>query len=401
MSRKADFPILSRKIKGKNLVYLDSAATALKPWAMIERVGHFLSYETANVHRGSHYLSNQATGFFEEVRGKVSQFLGAKLPEEIIFTRGTTESVNLVAQAWGTQNLKAGDEILISQMEHHSNIVPWQMIAEKAGARVVVFNINQQGDLDVQDFQKKLSGRTKLVAVTHCSNVLGTINDLKPITQAAHKVGALVFVDGAQAVPTMPVSVQDLDIDFYAFSGHKLFAPYGIGVLYGKKATLEKMNPYQGGGSMISQVTFEKTTFNDLPFKFEAGTPNIEGVVGLGAAIDYIQTLGWNWIHAHEQELIAYAKSQLSEVKGLRWLAQPERQAPVLSFEIPGVHASDLAQILDQENIAIRAGHLCAQPLMNLMKVPAFARVSFSIYNQKSDVDQLKAGLLKAQELLS
>lgn len=400
MKWRSDFPLLTQKIKGKPLVYLDSAASSLKPWPVIECVGHFLTYQTANVHRGSHYLSNQATEAYENARQTVAQFLNAAVAEEIIFTRGTTESINLVAQSWGRANLKSGDEIVLTEMEHHSNIVPWQMIAEQVGAKIKVIGVTDHGDLLLEDIESKITTKTKLVAVTHCSNVLGTINDIAAIVEKARTVGAKVLVDGAQAVASMPVDVRALDVDFYAFSGHKAFAPYGIGVLYGKKSLLDSMPPYQGGGSMISNVSFEKTTYHEVPFRFEAGTPNIEGALGLDAAIKYLTKTSWSEIQAHKKELMVYAQKKLSEIPGLRILGHPQNQAPVLSFAMEGVHASDLAQILDQENIAIRAGHLCAQPLLKRLNQSAFARVSFSVYNETSDIDSLVKGLQKAQELL-
>lgn len=400
MKWRADFPLLTQKIKGKPLVYLDSAASSLKPWPVIEKVGHFLTYQTANVHRGSHYLSNQATEEYENSRKTVAQFLNASVAEEIIFTKGTTESINLVAQSWGRANLKKGDEIVLTEMEHHSNIVPWQIVAEQVGAKIQVIGVTDHGDLRIEDIESKITNKTKIVAVTHCSNVLGTINDIASISEKARSVGAKILVDGAQAVASMAVNVQALGADFYVFSGHKVFAPYGIGVLYGRKQVLDSMPPYQGGGSMISNVTFEKTTYHDVPFRFEAGTPNIEGALGLAAAIEYLTKTSWKEIQAHKKELMDYAQEKLSEVPGLKILGHPQNQAPVLSFTIEGVHASDLAQILDQENIAIRAGHLCAQPLLRRLNLSAFARVSFSVYNQKSDIDSLVKGLLKAQELL-
>lgn len=400
MKWRADFPLLTQKIKGKPLIYLDSAASSLKPWPVIERVGHFLTYETANVHRGSHYLSNQATEAYETARKTVAQFLKASSADEIVFTRGTTESINLVAQSWGSKNLKKDDEIVLTEMEHHSNIVPWQLVAEKVGAKIQVIGINDQGELRLEEIESKITFKTKMVAITHCSNVLGTINDLAMVIKKAHSVGARVLVDGAQAVASMPVDLQTLNADFYVFSGHKIFAPYGIGILYGKKELLESMPPYQGGGSMISNVTFEKTTYHDIPFRFEAGTPNIEGALGLGAALQYLTKTPWPEIQAHKKDLMSYAQEKLQTIPGLKILGQPKNQAPVISFAIEGIHASDLAQVLDQENIAIRAGHLCAQPLLKRMKVAAFARISFSVYNEKSDIDGLVKGILKAQELL-
>lgn len=305
-----------------------------------------------------------------------------------------------MAQSWGRANLKKGDEIVLTEMEHHSNIVPWQLIAEEVGAKIVVLGITDAGDLDSKEIEEKITSRTKLLAVTHCSNVLGTINDIAFLAKKAHSVGALIFVDGAQAVASMPVDVKKLDADFYAFSGHKVFGPYGIGVLYGKKDLLSKMPPYQGGGSMISEVSFERTTYNEIPFRFEAGTPNIEGALGLDAAIQYLNKSPWSEIQAYKKELMNYAKEKLVSIPGLRLIGNPKEQGPVISFHIEGIHASDLAQILDQENIAIRAGHLCAQPLLKRMKLSAFARASFSLYNQKSDIDLLVQGILKAQELL-
>lgn len=400
MKWRADFPLLSRKFNGKSLYYFDSAASALKPWKVIERVGHFLSYETSNVHRGAHFLSNQATEFYEGARASVAQFLGAADPSEIIFTRGTTESMNLVAQCLG-QSLKPGDEILLTEMEHHSGIVPWQLVAEKTGAKIVAVAVTEAGEIDFKDLEKKISNKTKIASVVHCSNTLGTVNDVKAIAEKVHKVGGLMVVDGAQMVANRPVSVKDLNCDFYAFSGHKLFGPYGIGVLYGKKTLLDKLPPYQGGGSMISEVRFEKTTYHDIPHRFEAGTPNIEGALGLKAAIDYLGEQSWDDIHEHEEGLRRYTEDKLRMVPGLRIIGEAKDKAPIVSFVIDGIHPNDIGQILNEENVAVRTGHHCTQPLMAKLGIPATVRASLSIYNQQSDVDALVKAVIKAKEMLS
>lgn len=398
---RADFPALTQKIRGKNLVYLDSAASALKPWPVIERISHFYTYETSNVHRGAHYLADQATRGFEEAREKVRSFLNAPFTEEIIFTQGTTGSLNLVANSLGKLILKPGDEILVSEMEHHANIVPWQMIAETTGAKLVVAPVNDQGELVVDQWSAKLSTKTKIVAISHCSNFLGTYVDIGEITKLAHQAGAVVVVDGAQAVSTMPVDVQALGVDFYAFSAHKLFGPYGVGVLFGKKEWLQKMPPYQGGGSMISTVTFEKTTYNDLPYKFEAGTPHIEGVIAMGVGIDYVLKVGFEKIQQIEHELLDYATEELSKIPNILILGKAKRKAPILSFAIEGIHHSDVAQILDQEGVAVRAGHHCTMPLLKRYNVSGTIRASFSIYNNKADIDAFIQALKKAKEMLS
>lgn len=400
MKWRADFPLLSRKFNGKPLYYFDSAASALKPWKVIERVGHFLSYETSNVHRGAHFLSNQATEFYESARVSVAEFLGAADPGEIIFTRGTTESMNLVAQCLG-QSLKAGDEILLTEMEHHSGIVPWQLVAEKTGAKIVAAAVTETGEIDFKDLDKKISNKTKIASVVHCSNTLGTVNDVKAIAEKVHKVGGLMVVDGAQMVANRPVSVRDLNCDFYAFSGHKLFGPYGIGVLYGKKALLAQLPPYQGGGSMISEVRFEKTTYHDIPHRFEAGTPNIEGALGLKAAIDYLGEQSWKDIHEHEEGLRRYTEDKLRMIPGLRIIGEAKDKAPIVSFVIEGIHPNDIGQILNEENVAVRTGHHCTQPLMAKLGIPATVRASLSIYNQQSDVDALVKSVIKAKEMLS
>lgn len=398
---RADFPLLSRKFNGKPLYYFDTAATALKPWKVIERVGHFLSYETANVHRGAHFLSNQATEFYEEARATVARFMGAKDVAEIIFTKGTTESMNLAAQTLGQLILKPGDEILLSEMEHHSGIVPWQLAAERVGAKVVAAAVTAKGELDLEDFQRKLSPKTKIVSIVHCSNSLGTINDIKHLTHLAHQMGAVVVVDGAQMVANRPISMKDLNCDFYAFSGHKVFGPYGIGVLYGKKEWLEKLPPYQGGGSMISEVRFEKTTYHDLPHRFEAGTPNIEGALGLKAALDYLSEHSWEDIQAHEEKLRLYTEENLRLIPGLRIVGEAKSKGPIVSFVIEGTHPTDIGQILNEQNVAVRAGHHCTQPLMVRLGIPATVRASLSIYNQQSDVDVLINAIKKAKEMLS
>lgn len=397
---RVDFPLLTQRIRGKPLVYLDSAATALKPWSVIERIGHFYTYETANVHRGAHYLADQGTAFYEASRVKVQNFIGAAQGEEIIFTKGATESINLVAQSYGRKFLKEGDEILITEMEHHANIVPWQMLCEQVGCHLKVAPIDVSGQLQMDTFKSLLSEKTKLVAVTHCSNTLGTINDISMLSKWTHDVGAVILVDGAQIVANHPVSVQDLDVDFFVFSAHKMFGSYGTGVLYGKKKLLDKMPPYQGGGSMISKVTFEKTTYNDVPFKFEAGTPNIEGVISISSAIDYIHKWGWPAITEYESELLKYATSCLGEIPEVKIIGQAAEKAPIVSFNLGKAHHSDVGQILDQQNVAVRVGHHCTEPLLARLGYTGCVRASFSVYNNKADVDALVVGLLKAKELL-
>lgn len=397
---RSQFPALTQKVHGKKLVYLDSGATTLKPQSVIDRITHFYSFETSNVHRGAHYLGDVATGHFESARQKVADFLGASQSEEIIFVRGTTEGVNLVANTWGMANLKAGDEILITVMEHHGNIVPWQMVAEKVGAKVVAADILDNGELDLEDFKRKLSSRTKLVAFTACSNVLGTYTDVKLLTRLAHEVGAKVLVDGAQIVSQLPVNVQDMNCDFFVFSAHKLFGPFGIGAVYGKKALLDQMPPYQGGGSMISKVTIEKATFNDVPTRFEAGTPHVEGAVGLASAIDFVQKVGLDRIHTYEMDLLKEATARLSEIPGIVIYGTAANKAAIISFNLKGVHHSDVAQILDQEGVAVRAGHHCTQPLMVRLGVPGTVRASFSVYNNREDIDALVKAVAKAREML-
>ncbi|MGZ3769267.1 MAG: aminotransferase class V-fold PLP-dependent enzyme [Bdellovibrio sp.] len=394
------FPALTQKVHGKKLVYLDGAATTLKPQSVIDRISHFYSYETSNVHRGAHYLGDIATQAYESARQKVADFLGARQAEEIVFVRGTTEGVNLVAEAWGSQNLKTGDEILITQMEHHGNIVPWQIIAEKTGAKVVAAGILDDGQLDVEDFKRKISSRTKLVAFTACSNVLGTNNDMALLTDLAHEFGAKVFIDGAQIVSQKKVDMKKIDCDFFVFSAHKLFGPFGFGALYAKKEILDTMPPYQGGGSMISKVTIEKTTFNEAPFRFEAGTPHVEGAVGLHAAIDFVENIGFENIHNFEMELLKEATEKLSSILEIKIIGTAPDKGPIISFILNGAHHSDVSQILDQEGVAVRAGHHCAQPLMERFGIPGTVRASFSVYNNREDIDALVNAVAKAREML-
>ena len=397
---RKDFPILDQKINGHDLVYLDNAATTQKPNSVIETISRYYSEINSNIHRGVHTLSQLATDEYEDTRKKAQQLLNAKSLSEIIFTRGTTEAINLIVSSWGGSELKAGDEVIISEMEHHSNIVPWQMICERTGAILKVIPMNDDGELLIDEYKKLINEKTKMVAVVHVSNALGTINPVKEIIKIAHDHDALVLLDGAQAVAHLDVDVQELDCDFYAFSGHKLYGPTGIGVLYGKEKLLEKMPPYQGGGDMIRMVTFEKTEYNDLPYKFEAGTPNIAGTIGLGAAIDYVSGIGFDAINAHENTLLEYATEQLQEIAGFRAIGTAKEKASVLSFVIKGIHPHDLGTILDTEGIATRTGHHCAMPVMAHFKLPATARASFALYNTKQEVDILKAGLIKTMEVM-
>lgn len=392
---REDFPILGQEVHGKPLVYLDNAATSQKPRAVIDAVSRYYSMENANIHRGIHYLSEQATRAYEESRAKAARFLNASDPREIIFVRGTTEGINLVAQSYGRAFLRKGDEIIISALEHHSNIVPWQIVCEQVGARLRVIPMNHDGELLIDAYQRMLNERTKLVAVAHVSNALGTINPVKAIIEMAHSRKIPVLVDGAQAAPHMKVDVRALDCDFYAFSGHKLYGPTGIGVLYGKAELLEAMPPYQGGGDMISLVTFEKTHYNVLPHKFEAGTPNIAGGIGLGAALDYVNGVGLEAICAYEAMLLVYATAAMASIKELRIIGTAKEKAGVISFVLEGIHAHDIGTILDREGIAIRAGHHCAMPVMQRFGVPATARASFAFYNTLGEVDALVAGIDK------
>lgn len=393
------FPILAQRIYGKPLVYLDSAATSQKPQAVIDAMSRFFLEENANVHRGVHYLSVRATEAYEQARAKVQRFLNAEHVEEIVFVRGTTEAVNLVAQTYGKTHVRAGDEVLISAMEHHSNIVPWQMLCEQTGARLRVAPIDDAGELLLDELERLIGPRTKLVAITHVSNVLGTVNPIRRIVELAHARGARVLVDGAQAAPHLKIDVRELGCDFYALSGHKMYGPTGIGVLYGRRELLEAMPPYQGGGDMILSVSFEKTLYNKPPQRFEAGTPNMAGAIGLGAAIDFLDGLGLAAVAAHEQAVLAYGQRVLAAVPGLRLIGTAKDKVGVLSFVLDGIHPHDIGTILDREGIAIRTGHHCAQPLMQRFGLAATARASLGCYNSERDIDALLAGLAKVQEL--
>jgi len=394
-----DFPILSQQVYGKPLAYLDNAATTQKPQCVIDALQHYYEHDNANVHRGVHALSERATAAYEGARRIIADFFHAGSTRQVIFTRGTTEAINLVASSWGGANIKAGDEILITHMEHHSNIVPWQMLCEKTGAVLKVAPINEAGELIMSDFEALLSKRTKLVGAVHMSNALGTINPVTEIISKAHAMGAAVLVDGAQATAHLPVDVQALNCDFYVTSAHKMYGPTGIGVLIAKEALLEAMPPYQGGGDMIRMVTFEKTEYNDIPYKFEAGTPHIAGAIGFGKALEYISSIGFDAIGKREKGLLAYATDQAMAFDGLRLIGTARDKACVLSFVLDGIHPHDLGTIVDREGVAIRAGHHCAMPVMQFYKVPATARASFSIYNTETEVDALFAALKKAQEI--
>jgi cysteine desulfurase / selenocysteine lyase len=396
---RADFPILQKKVHGHRLVYLDNAATSQKPRAVIDAIVHYYENENANIHRGVHYLSQVATEEFETARRTVQGFLHAALPSEIVFVRGTTEAINLVAQTYGRAHVGAGDEVLITAAEHHSNIVPWQLLCNEKRAKLRVAPINDRGELLLDEFEQLLSPNTKIVALGHVSNALGSINPIAQIVKMAHAKNIPVLVDGAQAAPRLPVSVQELDCDFYTFSGHKSYGPTGIGVLYGKSALLEAMPPYQGGGDMISSVTFEKTVYNKVPHKFEAGTPDMSGAVGLRAAIEYLEVLGMENIEAYEHELLTYATKVVSAIPGVRLIGTAKEKAGVLSFVIEGVHPHDIGTILDQEGIAIRTGHHCAQPVMERFGIDATARASFGLYNTKEEIDALVRGIQKVQEV--
>ena len=398
---RGEFPILHQMVYGKPLAYLDNAATTQKPESVIATIQQYYERDNSNVHRGVHALSERATAAFEAARGKLRALLNASSKREIIFVRGATEGINLVASSWGGANIKAGDEVLISEMEHHSDIVPWQMLCERLGATLKVLPINDAGELRMDLLDSLLSERTKLVGVVHLSNALGTINPVSEIIAKAHAVGAKVLVDGAQAVAHMAIDVQTLDCDFYVTSAHKMYGPTGIGVLYAKETLLEAMPPYQGGGDMITMVTFEKTQYNELPYKFEAGTPNIAGAIGFGAAVDWLTTTGIDAIAAHEQALLAYATEQAEAFDGLRLIGTAANKATVLSFTLKGVHPHDLGTIVDREGVAIRAGHHCAMPVMQHFGVPATARASFAAYNNEAEVDALFAALKKARDIFA
>ena len=398
---RADFPLLQQQVNGKPLVYLDNGATSQKPQAVIDELVRYYTTENANVHRGVHTLSQVATEDYEGARAKLRQFLNAKDDHEIIYTRGTTEGINLVAHSYGRHNIGPGDEIIVSNMEHHSNIVPWQILCEEKGSVLRVVPIDDSGELLLDEYEKMLSPRTKLVSITHVSNALGTIVPVEQIIALAHAQSIPVMLDGAQAVPHMPVDVRALDCDFYVFSGHKLFGPTGIGVLYGKAEMLDAMPPFHGGGEMIKSVTFEKTIYNDLPYKFEAGTPNIAGAIGLGAAVDYVQSIGFDNFGAHEHELLEYGTKALESIGGVRIIGTSSKKAGILSFVLENVHPHDIGTILDAEGIAVRTGHHCAQPVMERFQIPATARASLAMYNTKDDIDALVRGIDRVIEVFS
>jgi cysteine desulfurase/selenocysteine lyase len=397
---RADFPILQQKVHGVPLVYLDNAATSQKPRVVIDTLVRYYNELNSNIHRGVHFLSAEATEEYEAARKTVQSFLGAKDAKEIIFVRSTTEGINLVAQSFGRTHVGREDEVLITGMEHHSNIVPWQLLCDEKGAKLKVAPINDSGELLLDEFKKLLGPKTKLVAVAQVSNALGTINPVREIIEMAHARNIPVLVDGAQAVPRLPVNVQELDCDFYTFSGHKVYGPTGIGILYGKAELLEAMPPYQGGGDMISSVTFAKTIYNRIPHKFEAGTPDISGAIALGTALDYLNKLGMENIAAHEHELLIYATEAISKISGVQLVGTAKEKTGVLSFVMEGIHPHDIGTILDQEGIAVRTGHHCAQPVMERFGIPATARASFGLYNTKGEVDALVQGIEKVKEVL-
>ncbi len=394
------FPILNRTVKDKPLVYFDNAATTQKPNEVIEALNNYYQFYNANIHRGIHSLAEEATAAYEATRDTVQQFINAQHREEIIFTRGVTESINLVAYTWARTNLKAGDEIIISGMEHHSNIVPWQLIAEITGAKLQIIPVDESGELVMEEFYKLLSEKTKFISVVHASNSLGTINPVKEIIHAAHKVGALVMLDGAQSTVHLDIDVQELDCDFFAISSHKIYGPTGIGVLYGKKELLDAMPPFMGGGEMIKEVSFEKTTYNELPYKFEAGTPNIADTVALKAALDFVNKIGKKQIRRHEDMLLQYATAELEAIDGIRMIGKAKQKVSVASFVVDGVHPQDLGILLDNQGVAVRTGHHCTQPLMNRLKIPGTTRASFGMYNTSDEIDVMIAALRKAIKLL-
>jgi cysteine desulfurase/selenocysteine lyase len=396
---RKDFPILHQEVHGRPLVYLDSAATSQKPQVVIDALADYYARDNANVHRGVHRLSERATEAYEGARARIQRFFNAAHPREIIFVRGTTEGINLVAQTYGRRTVGPGDEVVITALEHHSNIVPWQMLCEEKGAVLRVVPIGDAGEVDVDAYERLLGGRTRLVAVAHVSNALGTVVPVKRMIEAAHRRGIAVLVDGAQAAPHLRVDVRDLDCDFYTFSGHKMYGPTGIGVLYGKTELLEAMPPFLGGGDMIKSVSFEKTVYNDLPYKFEAGTPDIAGAIGLGAALQYLEGLGLDRIAAHEHALLVYGTERLSSLPGLRLVGTAREKASVLSFLVEGVHAHDVGSILDREGIAVRTGHHCAMPVMTRFDIAATTRASLGLYNRAEDIDALMEGLARVREI--
>ena len=396
---REDFPALQQPIYGKNLIYFDNGATSQKPLSVLKAIKEFYDKDNSNIHRGVHYLSQRATTHYETARETIQKYIGAKHSEEIIFTKGTTDGINLVAHSLG-ELLSEGDEILISAMEHHSNIVPWQMLCQRKKCVLKVAPINLRGELIMAEFDQLLSSRTKIVAITHISNTLGTINPIDEIIQKAHAVGSYVLIDGAQSIQHMPINVQELGCDFFVFSGHKVFGPTGVGVLYGKKSLLEKMPPYQGGGDMISKVTFEKTTYNELPHKFEAGTPHIAGGIGLGAAIEYLAGLDMDGIQKHERDLADYAQGLLSTFEGMRIIGDAKEKTSVVSFIVDGIHPFDLGTLLDKQGIAVRTGHHCTQPLMDFYKIPGTVRASFAFYNTKEEIDTFIEAVDKSINML-
>jgi cysteine desulfurase/selenocysteine lyase len=399
-SIRKQFPVLNRLVKGKPLVYFDNAATSQKPQVVIDALVDYYSGFNANIHRGIHSLAEEATAAFEATRDTVQQFIGAGKREEVIFTKGTTESINLVAATWGRANVKKGDEIIISSMEHHSNIVPWQLLCQEKGAFLKVIPVNDAGEISLDDFSRLVNSKTKIVSIVHVSNALGTINPVKEMIEIAHKAGAVVFVDGAQSSVHLDIDVRDLDCDFFGFSAHKVYGPTGVGVLYGKKDILEAMPVYMGGGEMIKEVNFENTTYNDLPYKFEAGTPNIADIVAFKSALDFVTTLGKENIARHENALLTYATEKLQHIPGVTVIGRAAHKAGVLSFVIKGVHPQDMGIMLDNNGIAVRTGHHCAQPLMDCYKIPGTIRASFAVYNTFEEVDALIAGINKALKVL-
>ena len=398
---RKDFPILQTKVYGKPLIYLDNAATTQKPQAVLESLHHYYTQYNSNVHRGVHFLSQQATEAYEVARKKIAGYINARHEHEIIFTKGTTNSINLVAASFGKKFLKSGDEVLISAMEHHSNIVPWQLICEEKGATLKVIPVNELGELQMDAIDALLTDRVKIIAVTYVSNSLGTVNPVHEIIQKAHAVNIPVLIDAAQAVQHIPIDIQELDADFLAFSGHKIYGPTGVGILYGKEKWLNEMPPYEGGGDMIKNVTFAKTTYNELPFKFEAGTPDISGGIALGAAIDYVQQTGIAAIQQAEEEVVAYAYDRLSAIPSLRFIGDARHRSGAISFLIGNIHPYDLGEILDKQSIAVRTGHHCTQPVMDFFKIPGTVRASFAFYNTKSEVDELIKGIEKAKRMLA
>ncbi len=398
---RQEFPILNREVKGRPLIYLDNAATTQKPQRVLDALMHYYTNYNANIHRGIHTLAEEATAAFEQTRDAVKSFIGAGSREEIIFTRGTTEGINLVAYSWGRKNIQPHDEIIISNMEHHSNIVPWQLLCEEKGAVLKVIPINENGELILDEYKKMLGPKTKLVSIVHVSNALGTVNPVKQMIADAHAVGALCMVDGAQSAVHLDINVTDLDCDFFAFSAHKLYGPTGVGVLYGKKAVLEAMPPFQAGGEMIKEVTLQKTTFNDLPYKFEAGTPNIADVIAFKSALHFVQSIGKEKIRRHERDLMDYGQQELEKIPGLKIIGKAKEKVSVISFVIENAHPQDIGILLDNRGIAVRTGHHCAQPLMDHFCIPGTARASFAIYNTRYEIDELVKGLLRVVKILS